>query len=209
MASAPASPATPSSSDLLQLPVIPPHAGPAVAPPPIAPAPPPAPAPALAASDDEGRAATEDIQQAKDRFDHYWIGRYEWWREENYAGRRQAHYTRLQVPKPRPPGQRPIRPDAPPLRADGQRRPWRLPTSSDPNNLQQYMAEVRNGKYNIMNYMRPLGFRLLKILGKGGFGMACLFEMTDVNGKKHQIVIKAGQSRDLQRERRHLRVSLK
>lgn len=178
-----------------------------MAPPPVVPAPPPAPAPA--ASDDEGRADTEDLQQARDRFEHYWNGQYEWWREENYAGRRKPHYTRLQVPKSRPPGQRPIRPDAPSLRVDGQRRPWRLPSRADPNNLQQYIAEVRNGKYNIMNFMRPLGFRLLKILGKGGFGMACLFEMTDVNGKKHQIVIKAGLARDLQRERRHLRVSLK
>lgn len=206
MASAPAAPKTPSSSDVLQLPVIPPLVGPVVAPPPVAPAPPPAPAPA--ASDDEGKADTEDLQQARDRFEHYWNGQYERWREENYAGRRKPHYTRLQVPKSRPPGQRPKRPDAPPLRVDGQRRPWRLPSRADPNNLQQYIAEVTNGKYNIMNFMRPLGFRLLKILGKGGFGMACLFEMTDVNGKKHQIVIKAGLARDLQRERRHLRVSL-
>lgn len=58
-----------------------------------------------------------------------------------------------------------------------------------------------------MNFMRPLGFRLLKILGKGGFGMACLFEMTDANGRKHKIVVKAGIGRDLQRERVCLRVS--
>ncbi|KAH8778629.1 hypothetical protein F5883DRAFT_517472 [Diaporthe sp. PMI_573] len=56
-----------------------------------------------------------------------------------------------------------------------------------------------------MNYMRPLGFRLLKILGKGGFGMACLFEMTDVNGDKHKIVVKAGTGTDLDRERIWLR----
>ena len=58
-----------------------------------------------------------------------------------------------------------------------------------------------------MKYMRPLGFRLVKILGKGGFGMACLFEMTDVNGQKHRIIVKAATGRDLQRERTHLHVS--
>ncbi|KAG8163903.1 hypothetical protein KVR01_005821 [Diaporthe batatas] len=58
--------------------------------------------------------------------------------------------------------------------------------------------------YNVMPYMRPLGFRLLKILGKGGFGMACLFEMTDVDGQKHQIVVKAGTRNDLMRERTYL-----
>lgn len=143
-----------------------------------------------------------------ERFEHYWIGEYNWWRDENAAGRRKRHYTRLPVPKPRPSGQQPNQPDAPPLRVDDQRRRWRLSTRADPDNLQRYIAEVQNGKYNIMNYMRPLGFRLLKILGKGGFGMACLFEMTDVNGKKHKIVVKAGIGRDLLRERNCLRVSV-
>ncbi|POS79059.1 hypothetical protein DHEL01_v202545 [Diaporthe helianthi] len=50
----------------------------------------------------------------------------------------------------------------------------------------------------------PRGFRLVKILGKGSFGMACLFEMTDGNGQKHQIVVKAGTGNDLLRERTYL-----
>lgn len=57
-----------------------------------------------------------------------------------------------------------------------------------------------------MPYMRPLGFRLLKILGKGAFGMASLFEMTDENGQKHQIVVKADTGNGLQRERMYLGV---
>ncbi|KAL2290294.1 hypothetical protein FJTKL_00738 [Diaporthe vaccinii] len=195
MASAPATPNTP---DGQQLPVIPP-----VAWPPMAPPPPNAQAPLPSA--DEGRATTKEIQKVRDRFEHYWNGQYEWWREEDRAGRRRAHYTRLQVPKPRPPEPRPNVPQAPPLRVNQQRIRWRQSRREDPRNLRQYVAEVQNGKYQIMNFMRPLGFRLLKILGKGGFGMACLFEMTDVDGKKHKIVVKAGTGRDLQRERTCLR----
>lgn len=203
MASAPATPNTP---DGQQLPVIPPVAWPPMAPPPMAPPPPNAQAPLPSA--DEGRATTKEIQKVRDRFEHYWNGQYEWWREEDRAGRRRAHYTRLQVPKPRPPEPRPNVPQAPPLRVNQQRIRWRQSRREDPRNLRQYVAEVQNGKYQIMNFMRPLGFRLLKILGKGGFGMACLFEMTDVDGKKHKIVVKAGTGRDLQRERTCLRVSV-
>lgn len=170
------------------------------APPPNAPAAPP--------QDDEGRALTEEIQESRDRFEHYWNGEYGWWRDEHRAERRRAHYTKLQVPKPRPPGPRPNFPRAPPLRVNEERIRWRQSTREDPRNLRQYIAEVQNGKYQIMNFMRPLGFRLLKILGKGGFGMACLFEMTDVDGGKHKIVIKAGTGRDLQQERGCLRVSV-
>lgn len=155
---------------------------------------------------DEGRASRADIQQAQDAFEHYWIGQYHWWREENHAGRRRAYYTRLRVPKYRPPRLRAEHPDAPPLRVDSQRYRWRQSTRQDTENLQQYIADVQKGGYQIMNYMRPLGFRLLKILGKGGFGMACLFEMTDVNGDKHKIVVKAGTGSDLYRERICLRV---
>lgn len=206
MASAPSASNTPLASDGQPLPVISPDAGPPIAPPPVAPPPPNAQAAPL--SDDEGRATTEEIQHARDRFDHYWNGEYDWWRDEDHAGRRRAHYTTLQVPKPRPPGPRPNSPQAPPLRVDQQRTRWRQSRREDPRNLRQYIAEVQNGKYQIMNFMRPLGFRLLKILGKGGFGMACLFEMTDVDGKKHKIVVKAGTGRDLQRERICLRVSV-
>ena len=155
---------------------------------------------------DEGGASRVDIQQARDAFEHYWIGQYGWWREENHAGRRRAYYTRLRVPKYRPPWFQADQPDAPPLRVDAQRYRWRQSTRQDQENLQRYIADVQNGGYQIMNYMRPLGFRLLKILGKGGFGMACLFEMTDVNGDKHKIVVKAGTGTDLDRERIWLRV---
>lgn len=156
-------------------------------------------------TDDEGKATTPEIQQFQDAFEHYWNGQYDWWREENHAGRRKAYYTRLRVPKIRPPYFRPEIPDAPPL-TRAWRYIWRESTRQDPRNLQQYIAQVQGGAYEIMNYMRPLGFRLIKILGKGGFGMACLFEMTDVNGGKHKIVVKAGTGRDLQRERTCLRV---
>lgn len=158
-------------------------------------------------ADSAGKATTPEIQQFQDAFEHYWNGQYDWWREEHHAGRRKAYYTRLRVPKIRPPYFRRDYPDAPPLRIDAGRYRWRQSTRQDPQNLQRYIAQVQGGAYEIMNYMRPLGFRLIKILGKGGFGMACLFEMTDVNGGKHKIVVKAGTGNDLQRERTCLRVS--
>lgn len=184
-----------------------PPAAPAVAAPPVAVPPGP---PAAQPSTREGMASLEEIQEARDRFDHYWMGLYDWWRQMNAEGRRRAYWTRIRVPKSRPPGPRRNPPDAPALlRVDGRRNRWRQSTRADPNNLQQYVAQVQNGGYQIMSYMRPLGFRLLKILGKGGFGMACLFEMTDVDGGKHKIVVKAGTGRDLNRERAYLRVSLR
>lgn len=188
----------------------PPGAPPAAAPPVAAPPGPPAApnAPAAQSATREGWAPLEEIQEARDRFDHYWMGLYDWWRQMNAEGRRRAWWTRIRVPKSRPPGPRRNPPDAPALRLDARRTRWRQPTRADPNNLQQYVAQAQNGKYQLMTYMRPLGFRLLKILGKGGFGMACLFEMTDVDGGKHKIVVKAGTGRDLNRERVYLRVSL-
>lgn len=162
--------------------------------------------PNLSAADDSGIASTADLQLAQDAFEHYWNGQYRWWRRENRAGRRRAHYRRLRVPKIRPPSIDASDPGAPPLDLSAQRYRWRQSTREDSDNLQRYMTQIQNGDFNVMPYMRPLGFRLLKILGKGGFGIACLFEMTDVNRQKHQIVVKAGTGNDLQRERTYLRV---
>lgn len=155
-----------------------------------------------------GGATDEEIQRFRDRFDHYWTGRYDWWRAEHAAGRRRPIFTQLRVPKRRPPGpQRPLQPEAPALRADGSRAGWPPPRPAAQDRLQRYMTDVQNGQYQVMRYMRPLGYRLVKILGRGGFGVACLFEMTDVDGKIHKIVVKAGTGRDLQLERSNIRVS--
>lgn len=47
-----------------------------------------------------------------------------------------------------------------------------------------------------MDKLRPLGYRLEKVLGQGGFGVACLCKMTDVDGKTHTIVVKAATAQD-------------
>lgn len=66
---------------------------------------------------------------------------------------------------------------------------------SNAASLDQYAAEVRNGEYGIGDVLRPLGFSLKKVLGKGGFGVACLFEMTGVDGQTTRIVVKACTNR--------------
>ncbi|KAK2607125.1 hypothetical protein N8I77_005829 [Diaporthe amygdali] len=173
-----------------------------------APVQPPLNPPGQAPPVDSGSARLEDLQSSQDRFEHYWTGRYSWWRAEHAAGRRRAHYIKLQAPKPRPPGPRPqVQPDAPRLDVDGNRVAYQpLGQNNSRITLLRYMVDILNGSYQIMNYMRPTGFRLVKILGKGGFGIACLFEMRDTNGKTHKFVVKAGTGRDLQTERANLRL---
>lgn len=38
-----------------------------------------------------------------------------------------------------------------------------------------------------MPTLAPLGFSLVKVLGQGGYGCACLFQMQDINGSFSQF----------------------
>lgn len=134
------------------------------------------------------------MQYSVDFFHAYRRGQLREWRQQDADGLRLPIYSRYEVPLRRispatPNGQ----PEDMPLLQAGADRP-RYPRGGDNDrNRQQYEAEVRNGQYGIMDQLRPLGFRLQKILGVGGEGIACLFKMIDVNNQTHTIVVKAAR----------------
>lgn len=153
-----------------------------------------------------GEAALNDLvrqnfQWSADFFKWWRGGGATRWVAEDRAGNRKPKYLNYSVPyysEPRP------APDAMPkgIRkyeswlSKGQPGYIFGGGGADARNLQGVEAEVRGGEYGIMQTLRPLGFRLKKVLGKGGFGVACLFEMTGVDGKITTIVVKAATNRD-------------
>lgn len=62
--------------------------------------------------------------------------------------------------------------------------------------MERYKEDLLRGQFGLMNKLRPLGYRIEKVLGKGGFGLACLCTMRDVDGKTHRIVVKASTRLD-------------
>lgn len=135
----------------------------------------------------------ELLQFNQDYFGAYRCGRLDEWFRQVRARQRRSIWATYDVPQRR---SGPVAPDGRPegallLRPGAQRKRYQG-WGRDAQKLQQYEDEVSNGQYRMMEYLRPLGFRLQKVLGRGGFGIACLFKMTDVNGETHTIVVKAG-----------------
>jgi len=64
------------------------------------------------------------------------------------------------------------------------------------------------GEFGVINFTKPVGLELVKVLGKGGQGIACLFGLTLPDGKKEQLVVKAAiKSDDIQAEVANVRAS--
>lgn len=134
----------------------------------------------------------ERLQKNVDYFDAYRKGRVSKWIEKNLEGLRKPIYSKFSVPWTRV---GPVRRDDQPegihlLQAERSRvrfEGW----GSDTRELQQELATLRNDGL-VIDQLRPLGYRVDKVLGRGGFGVACLLKMTDINGRTHKIVVKAG-----------------
>ncbi|KAJ4397421.1 hypothetical protein N0V93_001648 [Gnomoniopsis smithogilvyi] len=134
----------------------------------------------------------ERIQRSVDYFEAYRRGQVSKWNQEHQDGLRKPIYSQFPVPWRR---LRPARwndqPEDMPLLQPGTSRIRYQGFASNAAALQQEMERMRNDGIGLMNQLRPLGYRLEKVLGRGGFGIACLFKMTDVNGRTHTIVVKA------------------
>lgn len=65
------------------------------------------------------------------------------------------------------------------------------------------------GKYNLVNWMQPLGMKFTKVLGKGGQGLAVLFQRQEMDGSTRSMVVKTSTNEtDVQLETANMRVSL-
>lgn len=127
-----------------------------------------------------------DIQCVCDRFDAFWKGRtaLRSWKDDQGAGKREEIYKKITWPRKVRPG--PLERDA---RPGGPGWPWRKPVVKrrggaveDTQQRRDSLAAIQAGEFGIVPLLSPLGLKLVKVLGKGGFGCACLFESQDVNG---------------------------
>lgn len=148
------------------------------------------------------------LQYSTDYFDHYWLGldALQQFLADNASGARAAIRRSLQVPRqrtyPRPADNRPY---GPPLDVTKTRGVY---SANKAGRYDQFINSINQGLYGVIEYARPLGLELKKVLGKGGFGIACLFELSDLEGIRRNIVIKASvRANDVLREMTHLKVS--
>lgn len=70
------------------------------------------------------------------------------------------------------------------------------------------MTRIEAGEYGLVSLMQPVGLELKRILGVGGQGVACLFQRTEADGSKRDVVVKASiNTAGVERETRNLAVS--
>lgn len=149
------------------------------------------------------------LQYTTDYFDEYWKGfnNLKQFLADDASGARIAKWKSLQVPRqrtqPRPADGRPAQ--GPLLDLNVHRAVY---AASVAQRFDQFMEAINQGQYGVIQYAQPLGLELKKVLGKGGYGVACLFEFTDLDGIRRNIVVKASiNSNDVAREVAHLHVS--
>lgn len=135
------------------------------------------------------------LQYTTDYFDHYWNGLASLKRflDEVASGTRAPIYSAMVVPRqrtqPRPADGRPTGPAVDVTMGRGT-----FGASKPPNaaaQLDQFMHHINQGQYDMIHYTRPLRLELKKVLGKGGYGIACLFEFSELDGTRRNIVLKA------------------
>lgn len=146
------------------------------------------------------------LQCTTDYYDHYWRGEHDSWEAQDGAGTRAAIYQAMPVPRPRPHPAPYGQPQGPMLNVGEQRTTYSgQPTQA---NNDRFMDEINQGQYGLVNYTRPAGLELKRVLGKGGQGVACLFEATDPDGSRRRIVVKAtNKAEDAALELQNLNVS--
>lgn len=139
------------------------------------------------------------FQHTLDYFDHYRIGQVDQWAEENAQGLRQPIYSQMAVPRTRPTG-----PTGAPLPRDRSDQPEGVaPVDADMGTRRRYGGHpneskyrrlgegVEAGKFGIVGFTRPLGLELVRVLGKGGGGIACLFALAGADGTRRHVVVKS------------------
>lgn len=134
------------------------------------------------------------IQKTFDRFDAWWKGQAaeNQWTIEDNVGRRERYYSLITWPRKvrttpasvwdQPGGPMGLRP--PRIRSRSSANKF-----EDDARQQGYREAIQGGKYGIIDVLGPLGFKLVKVLGQGGFGCACLFRMQDINGSSTYATI--------------------
>lgn len=139
----------------------------------------------------------ERLQRMLDYFIAFRLNRVNEWREEDADGQRKPIYSRYVVPWRRQgPHRLDTQPEGMPSLRSGIARPRYVGWGGQANHMERYKEDLRRGQFGLMDKLRPLGYRLEKVLGKGGFGVACLCKMRDVDGKTHTIVVKAATRLD-------------
>lgn len=154
-------------------------------------------------------SARRMMQYLTDYFDFYWQGRTPLWKEQDSLGLRAPVYRQIRVPRTR---RLPRHEDEQP---SGDLISFNRPRGIFMGRRQRekydkFKQEIESGMYGVVNYTRPLGLELEKVLGRGGQGMACLFRMTNPDGSEQKIVVKACTSttrQDLAWEMYHMSVS--
>lgn len=131
------------------------------------------------------------MQRLVDYFDFYWRGEVNEWKRQDDAGDRETAYKTMVVPRlrqsPRDQNAQPL--GAPPL--DPIMARGRYGNISSNTRKDQWKKEVNEGEGGIINFTKPLGLRLRRVLGKGGQGIACLFRLTSPDGSTNSLVVKA------------------
>lgn len=147
------------------------------------------------------------LQYTTDYYDQYWtnLSALKRFLAENAAGTRSGIYQAIQVPRKRAqPRSADDNPVGPGLNVTPGRAKY---AASVIPQREQLLSAIEQGKYDIIQYTRPLGLELKKVLGEGGYGIACLFEFTDVDGTPRNLVVKASNnSNDISRELTHINV---
>lgn len=148
------------------------------------------------------------LQYTTDYFDQYWLGlsALQQFLADNASGARAAIRKSLQVPRQRMyPRHADNPPDGPPLDITKYRGVY---SANKAERHDHFIDSINQGLYGVIEYARPLELELKKVLGKGAFGIACLFELSDLEGIRRNIVIKASiNANDVSREVAHLNVS--
>lgn len=129
------------------------------------------------------------LQCTTDYYDHYWRGEHDSWVAQDQAGTRAAIYQAMPVPRPRPHRAPYGQPQGPVLNVGEPRTKYSGQVNQA--NHERSLHAISQGQYGLINYTRPAGLELKRVLGKGGQGVACLFETTDPDGRKRRIVVKA------------------
>lgn len=148
------------------------------------------------------------LSYTTDYYDHYWLGldALKQFLADNARGARAAARQVSQVPRrrmhPRPADNQP---DGPLLNATQHRPAY---SANVTQRFDHFIDSINQGAYGMIQYTRPLGLESKRVLGKGGFGIACLFELSDLDGIRRNIVIKASINvNEVSKEVAHLNVS--
>ncbi|KAK4159072.1 hypothetical protein QBC43DRAFT_362721 [Cladorrhinum sp. PSN259] len=69
-------------------------------------------------------------------------------------------------------------------------QPWKIKKPWDEAGPSVFKKKAQKAAVTLTKQMRPAGFKFIKLLGWGGLGVCCLFEVDDGTGKKTRVVCK-------------------